>query len=84
MIEPIIPLSKGHLALILASGMLDGRVELESGPVVVKTISAKDEYQKSQSAEIHGGITFRAVVKGERPSLRIRVLDQSGKITEFS
>lgn len=84
MIEPIMPLSKGHLTLVLASGMLDGKLELESGPVVVKAVSMKEQYQKSQHSEMRGGITFRAVVTGEKPGLKLRVLDQNGVITEFS
>jgi len=84
MLEPILPLSPGHMALILASGLLDGLVELDSGPVVVKAISSKANYQKSETTEIQGTVTMRAIVTGEKPSLKIRVLDQSGKITEYT
>lgn len=80
----ILPLSTGHLALTLTSGMLDGRVELATGPVVVKAISTKEDYRKSEQTEIHGGIKFSAIVTGERPKLKLRVLDQSGKITEYT
>lgn len=82
--RPVMPLSAGHLALTLASGLLDGRVELDSGVVVVKAISSKASYQKSETTEIQGTVTMRAIVTGEKPSLKIRVLDQSGKITEYT
>ena len=84
MLSPIMPLSKGHLSLILASGMLDGRVELATGTVVVKAISTKEDYRKSEQTEIHGGIKFSAIVTAERPKLKLRVLSQDGKITEYS
>ena len=84
MLEPILPLSTGHLTLCLASVMLDGLVKLDSGPVVVKAISTKEPYLKSETTELQGAVTIRAIVKGERPKLRIRVLDQSGNITEYT
>ncbi len=46
--RPPLPLDKGHLGLILASGMLDGVVETPHGPHVVRGSSTKIEYQNKE------------------------------------
>lgn len=85
MIQPLLPLSTGHTALVLASGLLDGKLRLADGStVIIKAISSKAEYEKSNKAELKAGITYKAVVTGERPQLRLRVLSQDGTITEYS
>lgn len=83
-LNPILPLSTGHMALVLTAGMLDGLVELETGPVVIKAISSKARYQKSQHTEIRKGTRHTIIVHGEQPQLVIRVLDQNGVITEYT
>lgn len=85
MIQSLLPLSHGHMALVLASGMLDGRIVMADGStVIVKAISGKQQYQKSDAVTMRSGIVYRAVVNGERPMLRLRVLSADGVITEFS
>lgn len=84
MINPILPLSPGHLALILASGMLDGVLGLDNGQrVLVKGVSTKSEYTISEKTEARGGQEVQAKVTGEHPVLKLRVLDQHGNITEY-
>lgn len=77
-------MSNGHLAISLAAGMLDGLVELESGPVVVRAVGHKAAYQKSQRVEVRNGTRHKITVKAERPELVLRVLDSEGRIFEYS
>lgn len=81
--RPLLPLSKGHLTLCLASGLLDGLVNLNGSPVVLRAVSSKQKYVKRTEVEIKNGTRHKITTRGERPSLVLRVLDADGKITEY-
>ena len=49
--RPPLPLDRGHLGLILASGILDGVVESEHGPHVVRGSSKKVEYYNKEASD---------------------------------
>lgn len=84
MIRPILPLSPGHLSLILASGMLDGVITLDDGRrVLMRGVSSKTRYTISDKTESRGGVAIRAETTGEKPILKIRVMDEQGNITEY-
>ena len=87
-LSPPLPLDKGHLGLILASGMLDGIVEGPNGPHVVRGSSHKVEYHnKEQSTSEEnpetGAVTTREVFS-QRMVTVIRVVEQNGVIISFS
>lgn len=88
-LDPILPLSPGHLGLALASGMLDGRLTLANGKtVVVRGVSSKEEYDIEADANRENGLhgtkqTTTVTKRGEKAKLVIRVLDQDGNITEY-
>lgn len=85
MIRPIVPLSPGHLSLILASGMLDGAITLDDGRrVLIRGISSKKLYTMSDTVEARGGLQVKATTTGEHPILKIRVMDEEGTITEYT
>ena len=85
---PPLPLDKGHLGLILASGMLDGVVEGPHGVHVVRGSSHKVEYHnKEQSTcEEHPetGTVTQNDVFSQRMITVIRVVEQNGEIRTFS
>jgi predicted RNA methylase len=85
---PPLPLDKGHLGLILASGMLDGVVEGPHGVHVVRGSSHKVEYHnKEQSSSDEnpetGAVTTKDVYS-QRMVTVIRVVEQDGVIQTFS
>lgn len=85
---PPLPLDKGHLGLILASGMLDGIVKGPHGVHVVRGSSHKVEYHnKEQSTnEVNpdsGAVTTKDVFS-QRMITVIRVVEQDGSIATFS
>lgn len=88
-LDPILPLSPGHLGLALASGLLDGRLTLASGrQAVVRGVSSKEEYEIETDATRENGRdgakhTTTTTRWGEKAKLVIRVLDQDGNITEY-
>ena len=49
--RPPLPLDRGHLGLILASGILDGVVESPHGPHVVRGSSKKVEYYNKEASD---------------------------------
>jgi hypothetical protein len=79
--RPPLPLGKGHLALLLASGQLNGIVPSE--PVhVVRGSSQKEEYiaeTKVQQNEETGAV-ITTTVKREKVVLIVRTVDCSGEI----
>lgn len=86
--RPPLPLDKGHLGLMLASGKLDGRVDGPFGTHVVRGGSRKVEYhnkEASQSTENPdtGAVTTKDVFS-ERPVTEIRLVDQRGIIWSHS
>ena len=85
---PPLPLDKGHLGLILASGMLDGVVEGPHGVHVVRGSSHKVEYHNKEmsTSEVNpdsGAVTTKDVFS-QRMITVIRVVEQDGKIQTFS
>jgi hypothetical protein len=79
--RPPLPLGKGHLALLLASGQLNGLVPSEP-PHVVRGSSRKEEYvseNKAEENEKTGAVT-QTIVKRERVVLVVRTIDASGDI----
>jgi hypothetical protein len=85
---PPLPLDRGHLGLILASGMLDGIVEGPHGVHVVRGSSHKVEYHnKEQSTSEEnpetGAVTTREVYS-QRMVTVIRCVEQDGVIVTFS
>ena len=85
---PPLPLDKGHLGLILASGMLDGVVEGPHGVHVVRGGSHKVEYHNKElsTSEVNpdsGAVTTKDVFS-QRMVTVIRVVEQDGDILTFS
>lgn len=83
--SPIMPLSPGHLGMVLASGLLDGLLTLASGEtVVVKGISQKEGYKASEEVtDLDDGGTQRKIVYSERAILKIRTINQDGEIVQY-
>lgn len=87
--QPILPLSPGHLGMVLASGLLDGLITLADGrTVVVKGISQKEQYKLSEeTSEIQtksgGTKTTKTEVFSERAALKIKTLDAYGTIITY-
>ena len=85
---PPLPLDKGHLGLILASGMLDGVVEGPHGVHVVRGSSHKVEYHNKEMStnEVNpdsGAVTTKDVFS-QRMITVIRVVEQDGRIFTHS
>lgn len=82
---PIMPLSSGHMGMVLASGMLDGLLTLASGEVVVvKGISLKESYKASEEVtDLDENTQQRKTVYSERAILKIRTINQEGKIVQY-
>jgi hypothetical protein len=79
--RPPLPLGKGHLALLLASGQLNGVVPSDP-PHVVRGSSRKEEYvseTKCEENEKTGAVTT-TVVQREKVVLMVRTVDCSGEI----
>ena len=85
---PPLPLDRGHLGLILASGMLDGVVEGPHGVHVVRGSSHKVEYHNREASSSDenpetGAVTTKDVYS-ERMVTVIRCVEQDGVIVTFS
>ena len=86
--RPPLPLDKGHLGLILASGILDGVVESPHGPHVVRGSSTKVEYHNKEASESTenpdtGAVTTKDVYS-QRMVTIIRAVETNGVIHTFS
>lgn len=83
--EPLLPLSCGHIAILLASGHLDGLVEPPDGdPHVVRGTARKIEYVVSQeTTEMSGGGEKTVTIKGQKIQLVVRAVGQDGTIKTF-
>ena len=83
--SPVVPLSPGHLGMVLASGLLDGLITLASGEtVVIKGISQKEGYKASEEVtDLDDGGTQRKIVYSERAILKIRTINQDGEIVQY-
>jgi hypothetical protein len=86
--RPPLPLDKGHLGLILASGMLDGVVNTPHGPHVVRGSSTKVEYRnKAASSSTMNPETDAVTTKtvfSEKPVTIIRCVTGDGELYSFS
>jgi predicted RNA methylase len=84
---PPLPLDRGHLGLILSSGMLDGVVHGPHGIHVVRGSSHKVEYHNkaaSGSTESESGAVTTKDVFSQRLVTTIRTVEQDGKIATHS
>jgi len=84
--SPPLELSTGHLALLLASGHLDGLVQPPGEPPhVVRGTARKAEYVKETERTVEkGGDVSHKTVVGEKIELIIRAVDASGVIKTFT
>ncbi len=84
--SPPLALGSGHIALLLASGHLDGLVCPPGEPChVVRGTSHKVEYVASESeSEDEKGRVTRKTVKRERVRLVVRAVDATGTIRTFA
>jgi hypothetical protein len=87
-LSPPLPLDKGHLGLILASGMLNGIVEGPHGVHVVRGSSHKVEYHNKEASTSEenpetGAVTTKDVFS-QRMVTIIRCVEQNGTIVTFS
>lgn len=83
--SPPLPLGIGHVALLLASGHLNGIVEPEGGPShVVRGTSRKRSFVSdvTETENPDGGTTTRTTIS-ERIELVIRTVDSTGRIQTF-
>jgi hypothetical protein len=85
-VAPPLALREGHIALLLASGHLDGVVAPPGEPPhAVRGTARKDQYVKeeTESYSEDGKSKTSKTVKAERIILTVRVADQAGNITTF-
>jgi len=84
--SPPLPLGIGHVALLLASGHLDGLVHLDGKPPhVVRGTSRKDSFISDVTdTENEDGSTTTRTTISERIELVIRTVDATGRIRTFS
>lgn len=80
--RPPLALNEGHIAILLASGHLDGILRPEGEPpMVVRGTERKVEYVKEcETTESDDGTVTTKRVKSERPTLTIRYVDVAGEI----
>jgi hypothetical protein len=82
---PPLALGMGHVALLLASGHLDGVVQPEGQPAhVVRGNSRKREFVSDETDAVSpdGTTTMRTTIS-ERIELVVRIVDLSGRIRTF-
>jgi predicted RNA methylase len=84
--SPPLALGSGHIALLLASGHLDGLVcPPGEGPHAVRGVSRKVEYVASETEnEDEKGRVTRKTVKSERIQLVVRTVDATGALRTFA
>jgi Uncharacterised methyltransferase family (DUF6094) len=84
--EPPLPLATGHIALLLASGKLDGPVyPANEEPHIVRGVASKVKYQSDQTvSDTADGGTKTTTVYSERIQLTIRAVGRSGEIKTFA
>lgn len=79
--EPPLPLEKGHRAMLLAAGQLDGIIRPSGEPPhIVRGTAKKVEYIVEQHTERTKEATTTKITKSEKISLTVRVLGVSGSI----
>lgn len=83
-LRPPMTLSKGHLAILLASGHLDGLVEPPGElPHVVRGVVRKQQYETSKTVEATREAKTTTTVTTERMSIAVRVLSSDGTLRTF-
>lgn len=85
MVSPPLALGTGHVALLLASGHLDGVISPEGeSPHLVRGTSRKVEYVASEEVtENADGSQTTKTVKSEKIELIVRAVDLSGHLFTF-
>jgi hypothetical protein len=83
--SPPLALGIGHVALLLASGHLDGVVQPAGRPAhVVRGTARKSEYVSDVSDSVNpDGSTTKRTTLSERIELIVRTVDHTGKIQTF-
>lgn len=84
--RPPLPLHKGHVALLLASGMLDGLVEPDDGePHVVRGTARKIGYlaEKTRTEDDDSGAVTEKQVWSQKIVLSVRAVGRSGQIMTY-
>lgn len=86
--EPPLPLERGHVAMLLAAGALDGLVETPAGNHVVRGVSSKIEVYNEEASETKlsddGKKTLHKDVYSEQIQLKVRAVDATGTIYTFT
>lgn len=83
-VAPIMPLSTGHMGLVLASGILDGIMTLSDGrTVVIKGLAWKTEYKKDVLETSKGKNKTRETIYQESVTMKLRCIDSDGVITDY-
>lgn len=84
--RPPLPLAKGHIAMLLASGHLDGIVRPDGEePHVVRGTATKKQYLKEQAEDEHeDGSTTTKSVYAEKIVLKVRAVDKAGNLKTFA
>lgn len=84
--RPPLPLGRGHVAIMLAAGMLNGVVHSSAGSHVVRGTSRKVEYVSDRvtTEDADTGSVTEKVTHSERIEMSIRAVDQSGVIKTFT
>jgi hypothetical protein len=84
---PPMPLGEGHVALILASGLLNGYIEaLDGYGMVVRGTARKVQYlseKKKPTVNEKTGEVSQQMVFSQRPVVEIRAIDASGFLGTF-
>ncbi len=84
---PPMPLGEGHVALILASGLLNGYIEtLDGYGMVVRGTARKVEYlseKKKPTVNEKTGEVTQKMVFSQHPVVEIRAIDASGFLGTF-
>jgi tRNA1(Val) A37 N6-methylase TrmN6 len=83
--EPPLPLATGHIALLLASGKLDGPVFPKNEPAhIVRGVATKVKYQSDQTVtDTADGGSKTTTVYSEKITLTIRAVGADGEIRTF-
>jgi predicted RNA methylase len=86
--RPPLPLGSGHLAMMLASGKLDGPIHAPGGSHVVRGTQWKEEYYNAEAStcteDADTGKVKTVDVFSQRPIVALRAVDESGTIYTFS
>ena len=86
--RPPLPPGKGHIAMILASGMIDGVLWTPDGAHVVRGVASKREYFNEEASGVElddekGEARIKEVFS-QKIELSVRAVDRSGVIHTFT